>query len=38
MVWPTHIQFEMCFPYGSKAAADNGNGVALKLHVEEVTE
>lgn len=38
MIWPSKVQFEMCFPYGSKAEVESGEGRALRFNVEKVEE
>ena len=36
MVWPSEIQFEMCFHSGSKPPEESGRGRKVHLVVEEV--
>lgn len=31
MIWGSHAQFEVCFPYGSQAEVDRGKGRVLRL-------
>lgn len=38
MIWGTRGQFEMCFPYGSKAEASRGHGRVVRLRVTEAGE
>jgi hypothetical protein len=38
LVWPTEIQFNICFQYGYKPEEDRGKGRRVKLVVEEVPE
>lgn len=33
MIWPTKIQFEMCFPYGPEASEKAGNGKTVRLSI-----
>lgn len=37
-VWPSEMQVEMCFPYGTRAEADRGRGRKVNLMLEEVPE
>ncbi len=34
MVWPSKVQFTMCFPYGPEAEVKRGKGKILRLRVE----
>lgn len=34
MVWPSKKQLEMCFPYGTKADADQGYGRVVRMRAE----
>lgn len=38
MIWPSRVQFNMCFPYGPAVEAEHGKGRILRLAVTEVTE
>ncbi len=33
MVWPSQMQSEMCFPYGSKAEEEVNKGIKVRLNV-----
>jgi hypothetical protein len=35
MVWQSHAQLEVCFPYGINAAEERGRGEACRVRVEE---
>lgn len=35
MVWPSEIQLEMCFPYGSEVSEKKGFGRKVNLVIEE---
>lgn len=36
MIWPSHAQFSVCFPYGYRAEEEAGRGRMVRLAVEEV--
>lgn len=36
MVWPSRVQFEMCFPYGSKVEVAAGAGRPIQLVVTKI--
>lgn len=36
MIWPSFLQLDMCFPYGSKAATEAGQGRPVNLVVTEI--
>lgn len=38
MIWPTEVQFEMCFPNGSKWPERAGHGRKVVLTIEERSE
>ena len=38
MIWPSEMQVEMCFPYGSKVEEDRGAGTKVQLTIEERVE
>ena len=38
MVWPSQMQSEMCFAYGSKAGEDKNRGIRVRLKVEVLTD
>lgn len=38
MVWPTELQLEMCFPYGSRTVEQHGYGRKVNLIMEELAE
>lgn len=38
LVWPTEVQFEMCFPNGSKPVEKAGYGRKVLLTIEERSE
>lgn len=33
MIWPTEVQFKMCFTYGVKAAVEAGHGRPVRLKI-----
>jgi len=33
MIWPSRIQYDMCFPYGPRAEEDAGRGRTVRLAV-----
>ena len=35
MIWPSKIQFEMCFPYGPKIEEEKGKGKVLRLSIKK---
>lgn len=38
MIWPTEVQFEVCFPYSSKWPEKAGQGRKVWLTIEERSE
>lgn len=38
MVWPSLMQLKVCFPYGMEAAIEAGQGVYVKLKIEELSD
>jgi len=38
MIWPSRVQVEICFPYGSAAEERRGRGKLVQLKVEEIQE
>lgn len=36
LIWPSEGQFEMCFPYGSAAEEERGDGKKVRLSVKEI--
>ena len=36
MIFPSKLQVEVCFPYGTKAATVNGDGHMVKLIITEI--
>jgi len=36
MVYPSKVQFGMCFPYGAKVEEAKGNGKEMNVYVEEL--
>lgn len=33
MIWPSKIQFTMCFPYGPKVEEERDKGVSLRFNI-----
>ncbi len=36
LTWPSEVQFEMCFPYGSKVEEEKGRGKKIRLSIKEI--
>jgi hypothetical protein len=36
MIWPSEVQFRMCFPYGYEAEEKAGKGKAIRLSITEI--
>lgn len=34
MIWPSEVQFKMCFPYGPEAEQERGRGRIVRLKIE----